>query len=148
MESFEPVKVLVQGNNTFALDLYGQLARGDGNRFFSPFSISSALAMTYAGAHGETALQIAKTLQLALPPDQLHPSFHRLIAEIQSRNSPASMESPDIQLFTANALWLQRGEPILSDFQKRIEVNYQGGIYSVQLPPCRRCGAQDHQCLG
>jgi serpin B len=133
MDSPEPVRAVVQGNNAFALDLYAQLYRGDGNRFFSPFSISTALAMTYAGAHGDTARQMATTLHFTLPPDQLHPSFHRLIAEIRSRNTPSKTEATDIQLFTANALWTERGEPILGDFQKRIEVNYQGGIYEVDF---------------
>jgi serpin B len=133
VDSPDPVRVLVQGNNSFALDLYAQLRGGDGNRFLSPFSISSALAMTYAGAHGDTALEIAKTLHFTLPPDQLHPSFHRLITEIQSRNTTAAAQSPDIQLFTANALWTQRGEPILGDYQKRIETDYQGGIFPVDF---------------
>jgi serpin B len=133
MDSPGSVKALVQGNDAFALDLYTRLSQGAGNRFFSPFSISTALAMTYAGAHGETALQMAKTLHFTLPPDQLHASFHRLVAEIQSRNATASSQSPDIQLFMANAIWAQRGEPILGDYQKRIEVNYQGGIYPVDF---------------
>jgi serpin B len=133
MDSPAAITALVQGSNAFAMDLYAQLGRRDGNRFFSPFSISTALAMTYAGAHGDTARQMATTLHFTLPPDQLHPSFHRLIAEIRSRNAPAKTQAAEIQLFTANALWAQRGEPILADFRKRIEINYQGGIYEVDF---------------
>ena len=54
--------MVVQDSNTFALDLYGRLTQQDGNLFFSPYSISNALAMTYAGAGGETATQTAKTM--------------------------------------------------------------------------------------
>ncbi len=54
--------MVVQDSNTFALDLYGRLTQQDANLFFSPYSISNALAMTYAGAGGETATQIAKTM--------------------------------------------------------------------------------------
>ena len=57
------------------LDLYGQIAHGDGNRFISPFSISCALAMTYAGARGETAAQVAKALHFSLPADSFTPRF-------------------------------------------------------------------------
>ncbi|MGO9916444.1 MAG: serpin family protein [Isosphaeraceae bacterium] len=133
VDSPEPVRALVQGNNSFALDLYAQLRRGEGNRFLSPFSISSALAMTYAGARGDTALEIARALHFTLAPDQLHPAFHRLITEIVSRDTKASAQSPDIHLFTANALWAQQGEPILGDFQQRIESEYQGGIFPVDF---------------
>jgi serpin B len=133
MDAADPVRVLAQGNNTFALDLYAQLSPGDGNRFFSPFSISSALAMTYAGAQGNTAREIAKVLRFTMPPDQLHPAFHQLITELHPPSATASAQSPDVQLFTANALWTQRGEPILDDFRKQIEINYQGGIFPVDF---------------
>jgi serpin B len=131
----DPTTALVQGNGEFALDLYAKLSQGKGNRFLSPASISTALAMTYAGAEGETALQIAKALHFTLPPDQLHPAFHRLIAELHSRNSAPSSpnQGPDVQLLMANALWCQSGERILSDFQKRVEVNYRGGLYPVDF---------------
>jgi len=135
MASADPTTALVQGNNAFALDLYAQIGQGDGNRFISPFSISTALAMAYVGAQDDTARQIAKTLRFTLPPSQLHPAFHRLIAELHSRNAspPAPNQSADVQLYTANALWAQSGERILADFQKRIEINYQGGLYPVDF---------------
>jgi serpin B len=131
----DPVAAVVQGNNAFAVDLYRRLTNGEGNRFFSPFSVSCALAMTYAGAEGETADQIAKALHFALPADQLHPGFHRLISELHSRDLSGKAQSApaDLELHTANALWTQAGERILADFQKRIEINYQGGLYSVDF---------------
>ena len=61
------------GNSAFAFDLYRTLSSEDGNLFFSPYSISQALAMTYAGARGETERQMADTLHFALPQDALHP---------------------------------------------------------------------------
>ena len=135
MDTADQVATLVKGNSEFALDLYARISQGDGNRFISPFSISTALAMTYAGAQEETAVQIAKALRFTLPPGQLHPAFHRLIAELHGRTSTqaAPDHPPDVQLFTANALWTQTGERILPDFQKRIEVNYQGGLYPVDF---------------
>ncbi len=148
----DPTTALVRGNSEFALALYAKLSQGDGNRFLSPVSISTALAMTYAGAHGETAEQIAKTLHFSLTPDLFHPAFHRLIAELYSRNSvsaPSSpKQSPDVQLFTANAVWCQSGQRILPDFQKRIEVNYRGGLYPVDFRADTEKRAADDQCMG
>jgi serpin B len=135
MDATDPVATLVQGNSAFALDLYAHLREGDGNRFVSPFSISTALAVAYVGAQEETALQIAKALRFKLPPPELHPAFHKLIALLHGRNvSPADTARPaDVQLFTANALWTQSGERILPDFQKRIEIDYQGGLHPVDF---------------
>ncbi len=65
---------VVDGSNAFALDLYAQLRTQPGNLFFSPESISTAFAMAYAGAHGETATQMAHVFHYALPPERLHPA--------------------------------------------------------------------------
>ena len=75
----------VQGNNDFAFDLYRALNDGEGNLFYSPFSISQALAMTFAGARGETERQMADTLQYRLPQSNLHPAFNALDQELASR---------------------------------------------------------------
>src|SRR5262245_29588483 len=69
------------GLNVFAFDLYARLRDKDGNLFYSPYSISTALAMTYAGARGQTAEQMAQTLHFALEPQRLHPAFAGLIQE-------------------------------------------------------------------
>src|SRR6202030_2830840 len=71
-----------QGNTQFALDLYAQLRSKDGNLFFSPYSISTALAMTRAGARGDTAKEMDKTLHFTLEGDKLHAAFGGLVKEI------------------------------------------------------------------
>ena len=58
----DEAKLVAGGNNDFALQLYGQLRNEKGNLFFSPYSISTALAMTYAGAKGRTQEQMAQVL--------------------------------------------------------------------------------------
>src|SRR4051812_43189905 len=73
MEADQTITELAIGNNAFALDLYSRIAREEGNRFISPFSISCALAMTRAGARGETAEQIDRALHFTLPAAALHP---------------------------------------------------------------------------
>jgi serpin B len=135
MDSKDGLTELVRGNNEFALGLYGRIAPGAGNRFISPFSVSCALAMTYGGARGDTATQIAKAMHFKLPPAELHPAFHRLIADlhqrIESLNDPEAARA--VELLTANALWTQSGEPILPEFQKLIESNYEGGLFPVDF---------------
>lgn len=77
---------LVDGNTTFAFDLYRQLAGKGGNLFYSPFSISQALAMTYAGARGDTERQMADALHFALAQGSLHPAFNSLGLELARRS--------------------------------------------------------------
>src|SRR6516162_6003943 len=69
---------LAEGNTAFALDLYSQLKAQPGNLFFSPYSISTCLAMTYAGARGETEQQMAKVFHFGSDQHQLHLAFGEL----------------------------------------------------------------------
>ena len=105
---------VVEGNNQLAIDLYHRLAgESNGNVFVSPESISLALAMTYAGARGQTAEQIAATLHFTLPPEQLNAAFAALLKEL----SPGG-DKHDYQLSTANRLWAQQGYTFLDSFLK------------------------------
>ena len=86
---------LVSGNSTFAFNLYQQLTQGNsGNIFYSPYSISTALAMTYAGANGDTATQMAKALDFTLPQSQLHSAFNDLSLQLASRGQGAGFWEP------------------------------------------------------
>ncbi len=62
-----PEDIAVQANNGFAVSLYQQLAKSspDQGLFFSPYSLSLALAMTAEGARGETAEEMARVLNLS-----------------------------------------------------------------------------------
>ena len=89
---------LVSGNNRFALDLYHQLgAAADKPLFFSPYSISTALAMTYAGARGETATEMAKTLHFTLPTDQLQCRLWHGVETIDGRRAGPRLSIPHRQ---------------------------------------------------
>ena len=94
----------VQGNTKFALDLYQKLLATEGNLFFSPYSISSALAMTYAGARGDTQTQMAQALHFLPDQKQLHPAFALLAATLEQ-----AARRGHIQLKVANTLWPRQG---------------------------------------
>ena len=117
---------VVAGNTEFAVDLYGKLRTGEGNVFFSPYSISTALAMTCGGARGETENQMAQTLRFNLPPDKLHPAF----AALES-NLNAVQQKGQIKLAVANSLWPQAGYEFLPDYLALCQKYYDTSITPV-----------------
>lgn len=116
--------LVVKGNNTFTWELYNSLAKSDDNIFFSPYSISSALAMTYAGARGQTAEQMMKTLHFDLAGDQLHPRIYALMKEL---NPPGK----GYELSVANALWAQKNLELLPDYLQTTKAYYEAGLKEV-----------------
>ena len=121
---------LAVGNNRFALDLYGQLSAEDGNLFMSPYSISLALAMTYAGAGGETADEMAQTLGFTLEAERLHAAFNSLDQLLRARgaNLPADQK---FTLEIANSIWGQQGFEFEQRFLDTLAENYGAGMRLV-----------------
>jgi serpin B len=121
---------VVAGNNQFAFDLYGQLGREGpaDNLFFSPYSISTALAMTYAGARGQTAAQMAKTLHFTLPPERLHDAFAQLRVQLEG----SAVRRP-YDLYVANRLWGQKGFPFQADFLQLTRTRYAAELAEVDF---------------
>ncbi len=124
----ESVEKLVNDNNNFAVNLYKKLyeKNPDDNTFFSPFSISLALSMTYAGARGQTAKQMKEALCLELPDDVVHKAFHDLISSIGNRGKGYVLE-------VANALWGDKGYQFLKEFLDIVNTYYNGGFYEVSF---------------
>jgi serpin B len=121
--------LLVEGNSAFAFELYRELKEKRGNLFYSPYSISLALAMTYAGASGETAQQMADTLQFLLEQDRLHPAFNWLDAELASRGEGAEgKDGEGFRLNIVNTIWGQKDYEFLSDFLDVLAENYGAGL--------------------
>ena len=120
---------LVDGNSAFAFDLYHALRESsDGNLFYSPYSISLALAMTYAGARGETERQMADTLHYLLPQERLHTSFNSLDLELASMADAPEEEGDAFTLNLANAVWGQHDYEFLAPFLDVLAENYGAGV--------------------
>jgi serpin B len=121
--------LLVEGNSAFAFELYQALREEGGNLFYSPYSISLALAMTYAGASGETAQQMADTLQFLLKQERLHPAFNWLDAELASRGEGAAgKDGEGFRLNIVNAIWGQKDYEFLPAFLDVLAENYGAGL--------------------
>lgn len=135
-------QIIVEGNNKFALELYAKLRGGGANLFLSPYSISTALAMTYAGARGETESQMAKVLHfptianpVAEPPAtpaanrrQFASVFGKIVEDLN-----AGGEKGGYELRVANALWGQKQYGFLEEFLELIKSNYDGRLNEVDF---------------
>ena len=120
---------LVDGNTAFAFDLYQALRDEEGNLFYSPYSISVALAMTYAGARNETEQQMADTLHFTLSQDCLHPALNSLDLKLASRGEGAEgKDGEGFRLNIANSIWGQEDYEFLDEFLDVLAENYGAGL--------------------
>ena len=123
------ISSLTDGNGVFAFNLYKSLSEEEGNLFYSPYSISAALAMTYAGAHGDTEKQMADTLQFYISQNQLHPAFNSLDQELASRGEGAQgKDGEGFRLNIVNAIWGQKDYAFLTSFLDTLAKNYGAGL--------------------
>ncbi|MBI4304565.1 MAG: serpin family protein [Chloroflexi bacterium] len=119
----------VDGNSIFAFNLYQVLRETDGNLFYSPHSISVALAMTYAGARGDTLKQMADTLHFILGQDKLHGALNALDQELARRGEGAKgKDEKGFRLNVVNAIWGQKDYKFLSQFLDVLAENYGAGL--------------------
>lgn len=128
------IESLIDGNNTFAFDLYQQLVNNDDNLFYSPYSISVALAMTYAGARSETAQEMANTLHYYPSQDKLHPVLNWLGIELAKRGRSAQGKDDEgFRLNIVNAIWGQENYHFMDDFLDVLAENYGAGLRIVDF---------------
>jgi serpin B len=132
------VAELVAGNTEFAFDLYQAIRGTEGNLLYSPYSVSLALAMTYAGARGTTEEQMAEVLHFALPQEDFHSDLQTLSLMVASRSA-----HPRVQLTIANSLWVQTGYSFLSAFLDVLTENYDAAPEDVDFlgAPLEACHA-------
>jgi serpin B len=128
---------LVAGNSDFALGLYKALAASESsNLFYSPYSLSLALAMAYAGARGDTAKQMAGVLHFDLEQAKLHGAFNYLALELAKRAEVKDSQGKDGQGFRLNVVndaWGQAGYPFLQSYLDTLAQNYGSGLRTVDF---------------
>lgn len=121
-------QALATGNTAFAVDLF-RAVRGQGNTTVSPHSVSLALAMTWAGARGETEQVMAQTLRFSLPPERQHAAFNGLDLALASRGQGAQgKDGKPFRLVVSNAAWGQKDYAFAAPFLDTLAVNYGAGI--------------------
>ncbi len=127
------IRNIVAGNSEFAFELYAKLRDNPGlretrgNLFFSPYSISTALAMTYAGARGDTEKQMGDVLRFSAPRKHVHRAFATLAKDLNAGGKKNGYE-----LITANALWGQKGYGFLPEFLQWLK-NYDARLEEVDF---------------
>lgn len=117
------LKTAVAGNTALALDLYRQLAAQpdeERNLFFSPYSASVALAMTYAGARGQAESEMAAVLHSNQPQTNLHAAFGELAVRLETLQRLGR-----ITLTTANSIWCQQDDPFTEAFLEVTRTHYR-----------------------
>jgi len=120
------IQQVVDANNQFAFDLYSELDKSEqGNIFYSPYSISAALAMTYEGAEGQTADEMKSVFHFP-ESNVLRPNFAAIYNEINKKNKP-------YKLSTGNALWAQYDYTFLEEYTNRVEQYYGGKVANVDF---------------
>jgi len=113
------VQEVVNANNQFAFELYSELNKvEDSNIFYSPYSISSALAMTYESAKGQTADEMKSVFHFP-ESNILRSNFAAIYNSINKRDKT-------YELRTGNALWVQQDYPFIENYLSTVE-NYYGG---------------------
>jgi len=126
---------LAKDNAQFAADLYSGVASDEtSNVFYSPYSVSIALAMTYGGAAGTTASQMAQALRFSLPPAQLHAAFDAVDLALASRaHGQPGADGAGFKLNVVDSIWGDRTLPIQQPFLDTLAVDYGAGLRLVDF---------------
>ncbi len=124
--SEEVFEAFARDNRDFAFNLFEEIKdEEEGNLFVSPYSISTALAMTYGGADGTTAEEMAEALRFQVGDDDLHPAFNRLERTLADR--------AEVELEVANQTWGQEGYPFVEEYLNLLARHYGSGMYAVDF---------------
>ena len=110
---------VIEANNRFAINLYSQYKSEEGNIFFSPFSISTAMAMVYEGAEGKTAKEIKSVFGFPKYDNSRRNQYSNLLSEINKKDKEYALK-------TANALWAEQDFHFLDEYLTTVEKYYEG----------------------
>ena len=124
------MEAVIEANNKFTIDLHKALRNDQNftskNLFYSPSSLSIALAMTYMGAKGDTAGQMAQALHWkAIPQEQLNSEEKQYLHALQETNEQGN------ELLVANRLFAQKGFSLVHEFVEGTEKYYKAEIAMV-----------------
>ncbi len=112
------IKTAEQGNSMFALELYNQLQTDKENVFFSPFSISSSLAMTYAGSAGETEAEMKEVMSYKNNTESFHGEFKSILNNFKKKGED------NVKISVAQSVWTQKGYNFETPFLATVRANY------------------------
>jgi serpin B len=130
----EELEQLTADNSDFAWAFYREAAQDGQNLFFSPHSLSVALAMTWAGARGTTETEMADALRYRLGQARLHPAFNALDLELAKRAEEGGENAPQpFRLRVTNALFGQTGFSFLAPFLDTLAEHYGAGLWLMDF---------------
>jgi serpin B len=139
VEPAEPVPTVdptIEGTNAFAIDLYSRLRVATGNVFFSPLSVSAALAMTFAGAHGETAAEMNKALRAGVDTAKTDPieasAYHGAVSSLL-RALVARADAGVADLRIANRIYGDKSVAVAPDFLTLTRERYDAPLAPVDF---------------
>ena len=138
-EVYNKIRSLVSGQNSFVADFYRQLAgKADGNLFYSPYSLYTAMAVLYAGSAGDTAVEFQDVLGIEVPSDQFHRNLNSLDltlmnASVRPEEEVGGDTANKPTLSMANGLWIQDGLDVLPGFLNTVTANYGIGLKQLDF---------------
>jgi serpin B len=125
--TIEGVKEVVNANNQFSVDLYSKINQEtEDNIFFSPWSISTAVAMAYEGAREDTASEIQDVFYFPEEDSLRRSSYASMLNTLNKAGG-------EYKLSTANAIWLQEDYPFLDTYKDTINNYYLGEVKNLDF---------------
>ncbi|MGE0708983.1 MAG: serpin family protein [Planctomycetota bacterium] len=131
----QAAKAAADGSNGFAVDLYRAIKDQPGNQFFSPYSVSVALAMTREGARGETAAEMDRVLHFPQDLAKAHEALRLgLVPPVHEEYGEHGREKrPAFALEVANRLWGQQGSQFVPAFLKTLDDRYAAPLERIDF---------------
>jgi len=127
VENTTPVNI-TENNNLFALDLYKKISNNQENLFYSPYSISTALAMTYAGARGITEKEMSTVMHFPANNAEFYNKYNEVLKNINALNNGST-----VNIYTANSVWAQMNFKFRDEFLEIIKNNFNSSINLVDF---------------
>lgn len=121
---------LIQGNNSFAFELYSQLQSAPGNLCFSPYSVTAAIAIPFAGSKGSTQVELRTVMHYLTDTNQVN-EIYSILDKLYT--TPWYLGPNECRIFLANSIWLQRDIKILPGFLDTITRYYRASVKQIDF---------------